>query len=507
MKWLLVVCVLGGVLLRGIESERKSLWLDELHTLYIADSDGLGEVVAKVSEDFHPPLYFWALSFVEGTDPNLQRWFSIILSLLTLLPLWAVAREGGMGTLARICMCGVLLFVPYQVQYGAELRSYSALQLASATLLWAAMTTRASPRTRFVTFVLATGIGLYTHYFTAIAVVGVGAAHLLARPAGSLSRLAVLGAGTLGVALFMPWVLTVEGWIFTETEQFLPAAERAGVEAHDPSTAGVPREKLEDEPAQAPWWSHDLKKAGVALPRTLVPTMWGLGESVQIPLGVAVVTMFAAILTAACALFWQILRRRPAGERTLWCAVVAGSVCYLITISLGVVIWRSVRLQYLMVAAWIWPVFIGLAVDRLPTTRMREVVAGLFLPAAFVAGLCHSLGESREDTERGLEVALERAREHDALLTSVLWQPGWYPNCLPYTYCMPEVDCIEPTEIPSGAEGRAVVVVTRKSEHWSQPKYWEAIRTGRFMRSIDKIDFATRVYVFEPHSPRKLRKQ
>jgi hypothetical protein len=47
VKWILAVCILLGLVLRGIEAHEKSLWLDELHSLHIADSDSFDEIVDK----------------------------------------------------------------------------------------------------------------------------------------------------------------------------------------------------------------------------------------------------------------------------------------------------------------------------------------------------------------------------------------------------------------------------------------------------------------------------
>lgn len=52
--------------------------------------------------DFHPPGFFWVLSAFRNLEPHLQRWLPILLSMLTLLPLWSIARQGGLGEVARL---------------------------------------------------------------------------------------------------------------------------------------------------------------------------------------------------------------------------------------------------------------------------------------------------------------------------------------------------------------------------------------------------------------------
>ncbi len=152
---------------------------------------------------------------MRGLDPHAQRWIPILFSLLTLLPLWSIACAGGLGPLARVTVCGVFLFAPYQVQYGAELRSYSAVQLVSVLLVWAAVTSRAAAGVRLAVFGLATAIGLYLHYGVAVAVLSIGFARCVVRPAGSVSLPAMIAVGTLGVLSFLPWLVSAESWLFT----------------------------------------------------------------------------------------------------------------------------------------------------------------------------------------------------------------------------------------------------------------------------------------------------
>ena len=76
-----------ALLLRAVEAHRKSLWLDELHSLWTAGGASFAEVIERVRLDFHPPLYFLLLHLVDGWEPHAQRWISIAFSLATLVPL------------------------------------------------------------------------------------------------------------------------------------------------------------------------------------------------------------------------------------------------------------------------------------------------------------------------------------------------------------------------------------------------------------------------------------
>lgn len=488
--WALAACVVLGLGLRAIEAHHKSLWLDEYHSLYLADSESLGEVVEKVASDFRPPVFFWGLSFLRGVEPHVQRWVPILFSLLTLLPLWSIARHGGLSVIARIAVCGLFLFVPYQVQYGVDLRSYSAVQFVSATLVWAAVTSTASTRARLLTFGLATAAGLYLHYGVAVAVVCVGFARCVLRPVGAVGLPGLVAAGTLGVLTFLPWAISVEGWLFSDPEQILPPSERGAQEAA-PETPALP--------ADVTW------KAALVLPRTLVPAMGLLGPSVAPTTKLATSILFSLIILGLFNNLWRYRRGTVDGNKALYAALLASGAGFAVTTALCVVLWRRVPMQYFVVASWGWPLLVGLLVQA--AARRRGRAAAAVIGVTLLCGVCQVLGAPREDTEGGVRAALARGSTRDAIYTAVLWQPPWYPHTLPWTYSTGDLrglplDVREPHDVPDGDQSsRAVVVVTRKARPQGmhvQAGVWDSIRRHRRLVEIVVIDGSTRVYVYEP---------
>lgn len=494
VKWAVAVCVLLGLGLRGIEARQKSLWLDEYHTLYLADSDTLAEIVDKGASDLHPPAFFWALSLFRGVAPHGQRLFPILLSMLTLIPLWSIARQGGLGQLARLGLCGVFLFAPYQIQYGAELRSYSALQLISVVLVWAAATasTRAGlvgTGVRIGVFGLATALGLYVHYFVAVTVLSVGIARCLFRPPGSASLRALVVAGTVGALIFLPWVRAQEDWVLRDPAEIL-------------AWSGVPSQ------ARSSVWAHNLQKAAAIPAQTLVPMIGGLGAPFVGPMRIAVALLLAAVGIGVLHIVWRIWRRTtPVGSAAVWSALLVGAVGFIATTALCLVVWKRVPLQYFAVAAWAWPMLVGMGVQCVPGAKLARLLNAIVLLSAMAAGSCHVLGASRENTEAGVVAAIDAGRDRNAIYTAVLWQPDWYPHALPFRYRAPgvhdsDMDIREPQEIPAGdaPDGdRPVIVVTRKTEPegYALRSLWAPIRRGRRLAETIHVDAATRVYVFE----------
>jgi hypothetical protein len=489
VRWALGACVLLGLALRGIEAREKSLWLDEYHTLFLADSDGLGEIVAKGASDVHPPAFFWALSLLRDVAPHAQRLFPILLSLLTLIPLWSIARHGGLGSLARLCLCGLFLFAPYQIQYGAELRSYSALQLLSVVLVWAAVTSSTRAWVRIGVFGLATALGLYVHYFVAVAVLSVGLARCFTRPPGSASLRALVIAGTVGVVLFLPWVVAQEEWLLRDPGEVL-------------EWAGVPPRALPSV------WSRNLRQVAALPARTLVPMIGGLGAPCAGPMRIAVTLLLAAAGVGIAHVAWRLWKRTlPPGSGAVGSALLAGALGFVAVTALCLGVWKRVPLQYFAVAAWAWPMLLGFGVQCVSGARLARLTTALVLLAGLTAGACHALGASREDTEAGVVAAVQAGRDRNALYTAVLWQPDWYPHALPFRYRAPgvhdaDMDVREPAEIPPGdAPGgeRDVIVVTRRTEpeRHAFRELWVPILQGRHLAETLQIDAVTRVYVFE----------
>lgn len=488
VKWAVAVCVLLGLALRGIEAREKSLWLDEYHTLYLADSDTLGEIVDKGASDFHPPAFFWALSLFRRVAPHGQRLFPILLSMLTLIPLWSIARQGGLGPLARLSLCGVFLFAPYQVQYGAELRSYSALQLTSVLLVWAAVTSSTRSWVRIAVFGLATAVGLYVHYFVAVTVLSVGIVRCLSRPPGSVSLRALVVAGTVGALTFLPWIQANEDWVLRDPAEIL---EWSVGPSRAPSSV----------------WDQSLQ-AAVIPARTLVPMIGGLGAPRVVPMRIAVALLFAAVGVGVLHVVWRIWKRTtPVGSAAAWSALLVGAVGFVVTTVLCLVVWRRVPLQYFTVAAWAWPLLVGMGVQCVSGAKLARLLTAIVLLSSLAAGTCHVSGASREDTEAGVVAALGAGKDRNAIYTAVLRQPYWYPHVLPLRYCArgvrdTDMDVREPHEIPAvDAPGgdRPVIVVTRKTEPEGDAfrSMWDSIRRGRRLVQTLRVDAATRVYVFE----------
>lgn len=484
-----------AVVLRALEAHRKSLWLDELHSLWTAGGEDVAKVIERVRVDFHPPLYFLLLHAVEAWDPHMQRWISIGFSLATLVPLLAIARSAGLSPLARFVVVALFATSPYQILYGAELRAYAALGFFATTMAWAAFTNRAPAKWRFVAFAAALGIGLNVHYFAGVAAICFVAAQPLIRGrdgSGALPWKKLVLAFGLGLVLFLPWLLTKERWLLNDPgKMWRPEVARPVSEHRETVSEGRLR------PA-------DLLKVATMPLRTHVPMISTLGRPVSGPAEFAAQTFFALGLVGFAFLLSGLARgRHPPGGRKLWAVIAAGGVTYLACAVLCLSIWRGFPAQYYMIGAWVLPLLGAALVDSVPGSRVRPVFAGALVLASLAGGICHVLGESRENMRGAVGTAIEIGRPIGAIYTAVLWQPTWYPHALPFEVYAPEVESLEPEQIPPAgpAERRPVVVITRHvslSGKMSMPKEWRSIREGRRVAESVWIDQSIGVVVFEP---------
>ncbi len=489
----IALCVGAGLLLRGLEAALKSFWLDELHTLDLASCATLAELNAQLGEDTHTPAFYAAVQLLYGAvAPHLLRWIAIVPSLLALVPLHAVARSAGLSAAARVVVVGLYAVLPFQVQWGAELRPYAWLELAVITAVWASFTPAQSPSGKWVrgaVFAAATVFGLYTHLFTTIAVLGIGAARLVFRRREWLGLPALIASGVLAVGAFAPWLATTHPWLFDDPsvlirdekdegarDERMPAAEEA---EQAPELAGFSRQKLAQVPVQ-----------------TLVPRMGSLGG---LPGWMARVSFGGLLVLGAFSLLCAV-RGRRAPPRELLGPLTAALVTSLLLAWVCVQYVNRIPLQYFVLSAWAWPLVFGALIDGVPAKR-RALAAALLLAAGFLGGLGHALGAPREDLSGAVRHAVAEAEAKDAWLTAVLWQPNSFAHSTPYWVYAEDSDYVEPDEVPpvDGEGGRRpIVIVTRNAPDRGATNFekWAPLRRGRERLTVTHFDGAISVYVY-----------
>ncbi|MBI4830128.1 MAG: glycosyltransferase family 39 protein [Candidatus Lindowbacteria bacterium] len=152
-------------MLRLYMLDANQLWLDETHSIFIA-GNSLHEVVAHLSKDGHPPLYFslllaWKTIF--GESEFSVRLLSVLFgaaSMVAIFFLGSILFSRHVGLVAMFTAA----IAPLQVYYSQEAKMYILLAFFSATtasFLWLALT---RDRKRYWWgYVLSAGCLVYTH--------------------------------------------------------------------------------------------------------------------------------------------------------------------------------------------------------------------------------------------------------------------------------------------------------------------------------------------------------
>ncbi len=177
-----------GILLRLSSWFGTELWLDEYHSLLVAEAPDLDGVLGLVAADPHPPLYWVVLHLVLrllGSDPLVARGLSFMLGVATLLLATSVALRRW-GVPAAIVASTVLGGSALAIRYSAEIRPYAfvAFALLLGVLASQAAVDRPSIRTYLAqAFALALALGLN---FFGVTLLAVGPGLALVRRKGRL---------------------------------------------------------------------------------------------------------------------------------------------------------------------------------------------------------------------------------------------------------------------------------------------------------------------------------
>jgi len=205
-----LILILGAVL-RLYNNIALALWHDEAFSaLYLRYP--LGEMMARIILDVHPPLYYLILrlwSSVSGDSLLSLRLLSIIFGVLTVWAGYLFIKAAFHNKHAALLSALILAINPFQIQYALEARMYTLgtfLILLSSYFLIRALE---SNRTKYWLFYSVTAAAcLYTHYYLFFSVAAQGLFVLLYliknRNLKTFINSAWSYAGT--ALLFLPWL-------------------------------------------------------------------------------------------------------------------------------------------------------------------------------------------------------------------------------------------------------------------------------------------------------------
>lgn len=469
-----------GLLLRALEAGESSLWLDELHTLHHASRPDASAVIASVSSEYHTPLFFLAVHLFGGFEAGAWlRAIPVLSSVLLLLPLDAIGRLIGLTSRARLCAAWLYACLPYQVLYGSELRPYAWLGIAGALAFLAAFSERGPMLARAGAFFASILAGLATHRAIALALPSIGGARLVTRRGRALSLLALIVAGSLAVAGFLPWML---GFAKDATENRFEYQESVGGYRLRPALI---QELLSLPSRLATPYMRELGGA------------WGMLE-----------LSATAIFAVACAVLlvaaWRARGARPPvpALRGLWVFAVTQ---FVLTTAFAVWTWDRAPLQYYAPMAWAIPLLLAAAWQRANSDALRRGLGWVLCVSVLAMAIGLVGGRSREDMRAGVAALRDFAREAresgaaEPIYTSILTQPRQFPHTIPFDAYGRDLAPVAPDTVPrpGDADFARPLLVLRRVLPLTHAD-WKPITDGRRVVRERRIDRYLTAYWFAP---------
>ncbi len=206
--WLALITFLAFAL-RITRLDFQPLWWDEGWTVYFATSD-IPSMVARTAIDIHPPFYYLLLHswvFLLGSSPFAIRFFSLLVSVLSLPLIFLVARRlfnPSVGLLTAL----VWAVAPFPIYYSQEARMYALvtfLGLLSTFFALRILREGQLSMSLWAGYILTTTAAVYTQYYAAFIPLA-QTLYILARHNRSLI-LKWLTAQAIWLLLYAPWLL------------------------------------------------------------------------------------------------------------------------------------------------------------------------------------------------------------------------------------------------------------------------------------------------------------
>lgn len=188
-RWILLLIVLGGAILRLYRLGAQSLWGDEALSALIAAASST-DVLNNAFASVHPPGYYFLLhlwQFAAGGTDLALRYPSAFLGVLSIVLTFQLGRNIRSKRLG-LWAAGITALAPFQVFYSQEARMYTLLYCITCVLMLAYVRLwQGGGPGWWALFALTAVFGLWTHFFTGFVVAALGGHFFLLRLASRCS--------------------------------------------------------------------------------------------------------------------------------------------------------------------------------------------------------------------------------------------------------------------------------------------------------------------------------
>jgi uncharacterized membrane protein len=149
----------------------SNIWIDEAFTKALV-KHSFGDITGLIKNDFHPPLYFYALKIfvsIFGISVFTIRLFSVLGALATIFIGYGVGQKV-FGKSGALYFCLLLLSLPMLAEYSHEARMYTwGAFTVTGVFLYAVLFIKTNRRHDLIFLMLFSVIAAYTHYYALLA--------------------------------------------------------------------------------------------------------------------------------------------------------------------------------------------------------------------------------------------------------------------------------------------------------------------------------------------------
>ena len=152
----------------------QSIWFDEAYSILVAEHSW-AEIVHLTSQDVHPPVYYWLLKawmMLFGSSELSLRGMSALFLGLSVVATGLLLRKF-FGAKAALQALPFLVFAPYLLRYGFEIRMYALCSLIGVVATYILVIARDEEQIKkrrllYLIYALLVALGIYTLYFMAL---------------------------------------------------------------------------------------------------------------------------------------------------------------------------------------------------------------------------------------------------------------------------------------------------------------------------------------------------
>lgn len=205
---LAILLVVSGAALRLVTLSKASIWHDEGFSIMLS-KQSLTQIWSLTARDVHPPGYYMLLHIWTrfwGESVFAIRSLSVVAGVGILIVAYLLVKRIA-GSRAALLSLLFLALAPFLLRYSQEARMYGLLGLLMIGAVYALVRALEQPNRWlwFVVYGLCVLGGLYTHYFTILAV-GAFWLYVLIENRGFLKSKKWWVANIVAVIGFLPWL-------------------------------------------------------------------------------------------------------------------------------------------------------------------------------------------------------------------------------------------------------------------------------------------------------------